>query len=218
MMPRTTCPCSNFASCATDEFVSGGQSRDVDGGTLPPSLFEPRRTGRFASPAGKSAAGLSSPFPKNIPLRALPKSTLELPPSCPTEGRLAIVTDAGRDAVDARRRERRTRVPRGRQSRVVLTPRRWCQVGGGNSADDGGKKARSPRRARRKPLKPLRGECRAISGVTVVTNSRVFYTPREAAGASDARHSLRPLIGEGRMFTAKLARNARRDREAVCAV
>src|SRR6202035_2356832 len=30
-------------------------------------------------------------------------------------------------------------------------------------------------RARRKPLKPLRGECRAISGVTVVTNARAFY-------------------------------------------
>jgi hypothetical protein len=36
----------------------------------------------------------------------------------------------------------------GRRSRVVLTPRRWCQVGGGNSADDGGKRARSPGRAR----------------------------------------------------------------------
>src|SRR5258708_37248525 len=39
----------------------------------------------------------------------------------------------------------------GRRSRVVLTPRRWCQVGGSNSADDGGKRARSPGRARNKP-------------------------------------------------------------------
>jgi hypothetical protein len=45
-------------------------------------------------------------------------------------------------------------------------------------ADDGGKRARSPGRARSKPLKPLRGECRAISGVTVVTNARVYYTTR----------------------------------------
>src|ERR1700738_245376 len=101
--------------------------------------------------------------------------------------------------------------------RVVLTPRRWCQVGRSNSADDGGKRARSPRGARRKPLKPLRGECRAFSGVTVVTNARVYYTPRAAAGASGARHSLRPLITEGGMFPAKLARLARRDREAVLA-
>jgi hypothetical protein len=50
----------------------------------------------------------------------------------------------------------------GRPNRVVLTPRRWCQVGGSNSADDGGKRARSPGRARSKPLKPLRGESRMI--------------------------------------------------------
>ena len=51
--------------------------------------------------AGKSVICLSSPICKNISVLARPKSTLELPPSCPTEGRLAIVTDAGRDAVDA---------------------------------------------------------------------------------------------------------------------
>jgi hypothetical protein len=44
------------------------------------------------------------------------------------KGRLAIVTNAGRDAVDARRRQRRRRYPRGRPRRVVLTPRRWSQV------------------------------------------------------------------------------------------
>jgi hypothetical protein len=50
----------------------------------------------------------------------------------------------------------------GRRSRVVLTPRRWRQVGWRISVNDGGKQARSPGRARSKPLKPLRGECRAI--------------------------------------------------------
>src|SRR5216684_629031 len=63
------------------------------------------------------------------------------------------------------------------------------------TADDGGKQARSPGRARRKPLKPLRGECRAISGVTVVTSLVCFiYFAREAAGALGIRHSLRPLF------------------------
>ena len=38
------------------------------------------------------------------------------------------------------------------------------------------------------------------SGVTVVTNARVYYTTRAAAGASSARHSLRPLISESGMF------------------
>jgi hypothetical protein len=36
------------------------------------------------------------------------------------------------------------------------------------------------------------------SGVTVVTNSYAFYFAYEAAGASRARHSLRPLFGESR--------------------
>jgi hypothetical protein len=39
-----------------------------------------------------------------------------------------------------------------------------------------------------------------VSGVTVVTNARVYYTPRAAAGAPGARHSPRPLEREGGMF------------------
>jgi hypothetical protein len=73
-----------------------------------------------------------------------------------TKGRFAIVTDV-------RLGMRWTRVVRltsalscGRRSRVVLTPRRWRQVGESNFAGEGGKKARSPGRARRKPLTPSR--------------------------------------------------------------
>jgi hypothetical protein len=44
---------------------------------------------------------MSSPVRKNISLSPSGKSNLRLAPSRPTEGRLAIVTDAGRDAVDA---------------------------------------------------------------------------------------------------------------------
>ena len=52
-------------------------------------------------------------------------------------------------------------------------PRRWHQVRREASlrAGDGGKKARSPGRARRKPLKPLRGECRVTPVNSLVTNS-----------------------------------------------
>src|SRR5258708_25821671 len=53
------------------------------------------------------------------------------------------------------------------------------------------------------------------SGVTVVTNARVYYTPRAAAGASSARRSPRPLISESGTLIDNLARNMRRDREAV---
>jgi hypothetical protein len=62
---------------------------------------------------------------------------------------------------------------RGRRSRVVLTPRRWRQVARGacrpdrvrqaiSPCGDGGKRARSPGRARRTPLKPSRREGRMI--------------------------------------------------------
>jgi hypothetical protein len=71
----------------------------------------------------------------------------------------------------------------GRRSRVVLTPRRWRQVRGRQvgptgfrqaiSAGDGGKRARSPGRARRKPLKPLRAGMPGDSGVLVY--SCAFY-------------------------------------------
>jgi hypothetical protein len=49
------------------------------------------------------------------------------------------------------------------------------------------------------------------SGATVVTNSRVFYTTREAAGALGARHSPRPQ-GEG--FTHNSGASRRGNAEA----
>jgi hypothetical protein len=64
------------------------------------------------------------------------------------------------------------------------------------SADDGGKQARSPGRARRKPLKPLRA---GMSGVPVYSLLLVCFLPlqsaHEAAGAVGTRHSPRPLWG-----------------------
>jgi hypothetical protein len=85
---------------------------------------------------------------------------IRIPP--PLEGRFAIVTKRwARDAVDASARQDEL-ARSGRRNRVVLTPRCWRQVLKKLTLlrDDGDKKARSPRRARRKPLKPLRGECR----------------------------------------------------------
>jgi hypothetical protein len=54
-------------------------------------------------------------------------------------GRIAIVTDAGWDAVDAKALLTNS-AGRGRRSRVVLTPRCWRQVARNFSRDDGGKK------------------------------------------------------------------------------
>src|SRR5712664_4795057 len=78
------------------------------------------------------------------------------------------------------------------------------------SADDGGKRARSPGRARRKPLKPLRAGTPGDSGVLVV--NRVLSTTtsaHEAAGAKGIRRSPRPLSGESFHATPRALRAAR---------
>jgi hypothetical protein len=75
---------------------------------------------------------VSSRTRKNKLLRTFTQIKAESALSRPTEGRIAIVTDAGRDAVDADSAFDEWRES-GRRSRVVLTPRRWCQVGGFNS-------------------------------------------------------------------------------------
>src|ERR1700692_1691547 len=81
-------------------------------------------------PTGKSPKSLSSPFAENIPLGVRPDSNLYPPPSCPTQrGVTRTSRTSGRDAVDAAVRETGAACW-GRRSRVVLTPRRWCQVGG----------------------------------------------------------------------------------------
>ena len=90
----------------------------------------------------------------------------------------------------------------GRRSRVVLTPRRWRQVGDdglqrtcddashhtGDDAShrtgDGGNKARSPGRARRKPLKPLRRECRREAVHLWRLHSCAFYFAHGVMGAT----------------------------------
>src|SRR6266849_718214 len=65
------------------------------------------------------------------------------------------------------------------------------------SVGDGGKRARSPGRARRKPLKPLRAGTPGDSGVLVVTRVRSTTTSaHEAAGATGIRRSPRPLWAE----------------------
>jgi hypothetical protein len=100
---------------------------------------------------------------------------------------------------------------RGRRSRVVLTPRRWRQVSREIfPRGDGDKKARSPGRARRKPLKPLRREGRVIP-VHLWFRTRVLSTfAHEAVGAAGTRLSLRPLFSLGERFHASLGRLAPR--------
>src|SRR5258707_6068351 len=65
------------------------------------------------------------------------------------------------------------------------------------SADDGGKRARSPGRARNKPLKPLRAGMPGDPGGPVVATLVCHqHFAHEAAGATGTPHSPRPLLGE----------------------
>src|SRR6266481_7393415 len=62
------------------------------------------------------------------------------------------------------------------------------------SAGDGGKTARSPGGARRKPLKPLRAGMPGDSGVLVVARVLLpIQSAHDAAGAVGTRRSPRPL-------------------------
>jgi hypothetical protein len=101
----------------------------------------------------------------------------------------------------------------GRRSRVVLTPRRWRQVCGGNSAGDGDNKARSPGRARRKPLKPLRREGR-VSRRTCGDYSCAFYPLHTRLRVRRAPGFPCALVFEG-TGRAQLGRFVSRDRGIV---
>src|SRR5450755_1116068 len=131
------------------------------------------------------------------------------------EGRFAIVTDVGRDAVDAGGALTKALIG-GRRSRVVLTPRRWRQVLK-KQASWGRRWQTSPvtGESTKETVKTIARGMPGVSGVTVVTNARAFYTTRAAAGAPSARHSLRPLIFRRRDFLAKLGRIALREWERV---
>src|SRR6202034_1791907 len=118
-----------------------------------------RRTSWVICPSGKSLEIVSSPFGKNISLRRLLETPLGIPAVPPRiEGRIAIVTNVGCGmqwtrvaAQDGRRRS-------GRRSRVVLTPRRWRQLGDdcfGNRAGDGDKKPRLTRESAKETVKTI---------------------------------------------------------------
>ena len=105
---------------------------------------------------------------------------------CPLqEGRFAIVTSVGRGMRWTRWRAGRSASGRGRRSRVVLTPRRWRSRSRRRVprfAGNGGNKARSPGRARSKPLKPLRREGRMNPSKPVATTLVCFFSCTRGRG------------------------------------
>jgi len=141
--------------------------------------------------------------------------------SRPQEGRIAIVTDVGRGMRWTRFGAVDERADLGRRSRVVLMPRRWHQVGNDcfcNRAGDGDNKARSPGRARRKPLKPIvRGMPDRFRPACGDYARMLFSFAYEAVGAADAPGIPCALCFEGREFIS-LGRLSRRERADVCPI
>src|SRR5216684_1719133 len=190
---------------------------------------------RVICPSGGLLTGVSSPLCKNISVSVPPKSHLELFASRPTQRgvsrssrtrdgmrwtrqRFAREGIAGRverlvsdHRVCGREMLPRTAKSCGPDAPTLVSSSRSCVGPTGLrqnlSADDGGKRARSPGRARRKPLKPLRAGMPGDSGVLVVARVRSTNTiAHEAAGATGARHSPRPPWGGRFMQTSGASR------------
>jgi hypothetical protein len=172
-------------------------------------------------PSGGLSTGVSSPLCKNISLHPSGKSSLQIRAIPPHQrGVSRSSRTRGADAVDAaafcarrdcragdepvsdrqasgREMLQRTAKSCGPDAPTLASSSRSCVGPTGLrqniSADDGGKRARSPRRARRKPLKPLRAGMPGDSGVLVVTRVLLpLPSAHEAAGATGTRHSPRP--------------------------
>ena len=83
----------------------------------------------------------------------------------------------------------------GRRSRVVLTPRRWRQVGRKRFRRRWWQTSPVTRESAEQAVKTIAQGMPDVSGEPVVTNARAFYPPRAAAGATGARHSPLPSWG-----------------------
>ena len=183
-------------------------------------------------PSGCLSTVLSIPLRKNISVHlSVQIISITSRHPVPQEGRIAIVTNAGRDAVDAAascvRGDRRAGSSESvsdqqhADERCLLRTAKSCGPDAPTlasssrmlcrpyrvrtqrkSADDGGKRARSPGRARRKPLKPLRAGMPGDSGVLVVTRVR-FTTTKCTRGRGCSGHPAFPTPSLGREINAK---------------
>ncbi len=146
---------------------------------------------------------LSSPFCKNISLLIFSKSLYIPRRLVPQRGGSRSSRNAGRDAVDADALQDGQR-RRGRRSRVVPTPRRWCQIGGKLSRRRRWQTSPVTGESTKETVKTIARGMPGQTGVTVVTMLVCFFiVAYEAAGALDARHSLRPLISEAKESSSK---------------
>ena len=172
----------------------------------------------YRSPDGQISKSVSSPFLKNISIPVWRKSLLHPSPSNPSRG----VSRSSRTRGGTRWTQAALLTRAwfcGRQSRVVLTPRRWCQVLEKQASckflgGDGGKKARSPGRARNKPYNHRAGNA-GLPGEPVVTNSCAFYLCARGCGRVGRPAFPAPSVFRRPDYGAKLGRVVPREYESV---
>jgi hypothetical protein len=100
----------------------------------------------------------------------------------------------------------------GRRSRVVLTPRRWRQVGESNFHRRRWQESPVTEESAEKTVKTIVRGMPDVSGVTVVTNACAYYHCARGCGRAERPAFPAPSDRGGREFQARLARIARRDR------
>jgi hypothetical protein len=165
---------------------------------------------------------LSSPLAKNIPLYRLLKSLLSPAPSCTRQRGVRVVTDVGCRMRWTRRHARRsvlesrTAKPCGPDAPTLASSWRRCRritqvMSPAHRVDDGGNKARSPGRARSKPLKPLRRGGRIDPTTPVATTLVCFLPCTRGRGCGGHPAFPAPSIFEGQEIHASLGRAAPRE-------
>ncbi len=191
---------SRSASCSRGHGISNGVI--CPSGGLLTAVSIPLLQKYFASPVGQIiSTSLRHPTPQEGRIMIVTKRGV----GCGGRGSVLRAMDcrAGRKICErstARGREMLQRTAKScgpdaptlaSSSRMLCRPNRvqmQCKF-----ANDGGKRARSPRRARRKPLKPLRAGMPGDSGVLVVTRVRLplsLHTRPRVQRASGVPHAL----------------------------
>jgi hypothetical protein len=184
------------------------------------ALSAMHQTGTVICPSGKKTfarENLSSPARKKIPLRDDPKSNLHFSPSRSHKrgaSRSSRTLEAGCDGRGSRRRICATNDAIA-DGEIAWS---WRPDAGAKlaerSADDGGKKARSPGRSRISRNTIVQGMPAVAVYPWLLTP--VLFAAQAATGATRIRHSLRPLMISRAVYFQHLGRNrAARTRSCI---
>jgi hypothetical protein len=147
-------------------------------------------------PTSDFCESLSSPFEKNISLPFF-KIMIIVMPSRPGKRGERVVTNVGRDAMDAGCVARRAARTRTAKSCGPGAPGLALSLAG-DLRGDGDYEVTDTGESTKISVNTIAQGRPDVSVEPVVNNSCASYTAHEAAGAASARSSLRPLLFEGR--------------------